>query len=66
MVRSPERVGWWVWYLVRRRPRVHTATDGCCVLNPAIRPAQAVAVDSFVKGLRSSSHQSDGVSVKWD
>jgi len=37
MVRSPERVGWWMWYLARRRPRVHRATDGCCVLNPAIK-----------------------------
>ena len=67
MVRSPEWVDWWVWCLVRRRPRVRTATDGCRVLNPVIRrPAQAVAVASFVKGLRSSSHQSDGVSAKWD
>jgi len=37
MVRSPERVGWWVWCRARRRPRVYTATDGCCVLNPAIK-----------------------------
>ncbi len=37
MVRSPERVGWWVWCRARRRPRVYTATDGCRVLNPAIK-----------------------------
>ena len=66
MVRSSGRVGWRVWCLVRRRPWVHTATDGCRVLNLAIRPAQAVAMSSFVKGVRSSSHQSDGVSTKWD
>ena len=50
MVRSSGRFGWRVWCLVRRRPRVHTATDGCRVLNLAIRPAQAVAMSSFVKG----------------
>ncbi len=37
MVRSPVRVGWWMWYLARRRPRVRRATDVCCVLNPAIK-----------------------------